>query len=174
MSADQAEYLATIMWAKVTVERNLLLGGREGALHFALKGDWEPLARYIKDGGRITPEVRAFLVDVLNGTRKRPAKKISRIEAKARDYRFSGLLRKPANAERRTSRQRPKPNSGDFRRNLQKNLAKVRHDAPKSWAVLRRMAVMVEVADIFSNPPPEWGPPPKLLVWNRGVTRVLD
>jgi hypothetical protein len=38
-------------------------------------GDWFGLAEYLKDGGRVTPEIRLALVDALSGVLKQPRRK---------------------------------------------------------------------------------------------------
>ena len=54
---------------------------RKKALESALNGDWVPLGDYFEDGitlagkGRLTPEIRAFIVDVMYGRRQQPRRK---------------------------------------------------------------------------------------------------
>jgi hypothetical protein len=48
---------------------------RDKVLRYAEAGDWTPLADYVRKGGRVTIQMRPFLADVLDGKRKRPAKK---------------------------------------------------------------------------------------------------
>ena len=55
------------------------------------EGKWSFLAGHIRHGGRITPQMRQFLADVLDGKRKRPRKKISRDKART-DFRNVLLL----------------------------------------------------------------------------------
>ena len=49
------------------------------ALREAQEGHWSLLAGHIRRGGRITPQMRPFLADVLDGKQKRPKKKISKV-----------------------------------------------------------------------------------------------
>jgi hypothetical protein len=43
-------------------------------------GDWSGLAEYLRDGGRVTPEIRLALVDALLGVLRQPRKKLKRPE----------------------------------------------------------------------------------------------
>ena len=58
---------------------------RKYVLKCAIKGDWAPLGNYVRDGDRITPEIRSFLVDVLSGKITKPRKKVSRAETLLRN-----------------------------------------------------------------------------------------
>ena len=43
-------------------------------------GDWQGLAEYLREGGRVTPEIRLALVDALSGVLKQPRRKEKRPE----------------------------------------------------------------------------------------------
>jgi hypothetical protein len=78
------EMLQTLLKRQIKQEQNC----RKYVLKCAIKGDWAPLCNYVRDGDRITPEIRSFLVDVLNGRIKKPPKKISRVETLLRNDRL--------------------------------------------------------------------------------------
>jgi|SRR5215831_18232629 len=50
------------------------------ALKWAKIGDWDALADYIRDGGKITKEIAGFIADVLEGNIRRPANKAQTAE----------------------------------------------------------------------------------------------
>src|SRR5262249_34219139 len=54
---------------------------RDEALRYAAAGDWAPLAKYIRNGGRVTPQMRPFLADVLDRTGPRPRGKVRKLAA---------------------------------------------------------------------------------------------
>jgi hypothetical protein len=64
---------------------------RKKALESALNGDWVPLGDYFEDGitlagkGRLTPEIRAFIVDVMYGRRQQPRRKSGPTRKEKRD-----------------------------------------------------------------------------------------
>ena len=62
----------------IEIQARVELGIQDSALREAQKGDWSLLAGHIRHGGRITPQMRPFLADVLDGKRKRPNKKMSK------------------------------------------------------------------------------------------------
>jgi hypothetical protein len=62
----------------IKIQARVELGIQDSALREAQKGDWSLFAGHIRHGGRITPQMRQFLADVLDGKRKRPKKKISK------------------------------------------------------------------------------------------------
>jgi hypothetical protein len=63
----------------------LVLGQRKDALKCATTGDWDLLGDYVRRGGRITPEMRPFLADVLGGKITKPDKKISKAKTAQRN-----------------------------------------------------------------------------------------
>jgi hypothetical protein len=65
---------------------------RNEFLRYALAGDWAPLAKYIRDGGRVTPRMRPFLADVLDRKRPRPRVKISRWATRRRNGEIAGFI----------------------------------------------------------------------------------
>jgi hypothetical protein len=62
----------------IKIQARVELGIQGSALREAQKGDCSLFAGHIRHGGRITPQMREFLADVLDGKRKRPKKKISK------------------------------------------------------------------------------------------------
>jgi hypothetical protein len=98
---------------------------RDDALRYALEGDWTLMAEYIREGGRLTPEMRPFLADVLDGTRVRPAKKISKGKTAQRNSELTHFV---LEARQRGEKDIPRKAEEKFRRTwrqLQKNLASV-------------------------------------------------
>jgi hypothetical protein len=69
----------------IEIQARVELGIQDSALREAQKGDWSLLAGHIRHGGRITPQMRPFLADVLDGKRKRPNKKISKGRTESRN-----------------------------------------------------------------------------------------
>jgi hypothetical protein len=58
----------------------------------ATRGDWDELINHIEDGGKITNEMRKFVVGVLRGTIKRPSNR-PRTQAKIREHiRMAGYV----------------------------------------------------------------------------------
>jgi hypothetical protein len=94
---------------------------RENMMDFALHGDWGPLTDYLKGRGRITSEMRSFLVEILSGTRRRPAKKISVAKT---DLRNAELVQWVRDARRRGEKDIPKQAVEKFGRNW-RNLQKI-------------------------------------------------
>jgi len=54
------------------------------ALAWAEIGDWDSLAKHIREGGKITKEIASFMVGVLEGDIKRPANQAQKNEARGR------------------------------------------------------------------------------------------
>jgi hypothetical protein len=69
----------------IKIQARVELGIQDSALREAQEGNWSLLAGHIRHGGRITPQMRPFLADVLDGKRKRPKKKISKVETEFRN-----------------------------------------------------------------------------------------
>jgi hypothetical protein len=57
------------------------IGMRGHALARARARDWDALAHYFRQGGRLTPEIRLFLVDALSGKLRQPRVKKSKTRA---------------------------------------------------------------------------------------------
>jgi hypothetical protein len=105
---------------------------RDEILRYALAGDWAPLAKYIRGGGRVTPKMRPFLADVLNGKRGRPSVKISRLATKKRNSeiaRFILQARERGEKEKKYSEAAEKK-FGRTWRHLQKILANEKEKTP--------------------------------------------
>jgi hypothetical protein len=103
---------------------------RDEFLRCALAGDWAPLAVHIRRGGRITPQMRPFLADVLVGRKIRPRVKISRWATKLRNgevVSFIRMARERGEKEKRYSEEAEKK-FGLTWRHLQKILAKEKPD----------------------------------------------
>jgi hypothetical protein len=62
---------------------------RKSALEDALNGDWVPLGDYFRRGGRLTPEIRAFVVDAMCGKRTQPRRKTSPRQREKRDMKMA-------------------------------------------------------------------------------------
>jgi hypothetical protein len=100
----------------IKIQARMELQIQDWALRDAQKGDWSVLAGHIRHGARITPQMRSFLADVLDGKRKRPRKKISKgrtefrnvmllsYVAQARRHGEKGWLAKAEEIIRRTGR----------------------------------------------------------------------
>jgi len=61
----------------IKIQARIELGIQDSALREAQEGHWSLLAGHVRHGGRITPQMRPSLADVLDGKRKRPNKKIA-------------------------------------------------------------------------------------------------
>jgi hypothetical protein len=97
-------------------------------LELAQKGDRIPLAEHIKTGGRITPEMRSFLADVLLGVAKRPRKTSTAL----RDVNRFLLLKFVERARKRGDKDVPQQAERSFLRtwrHLQKELAAAKAEA---------------------------------------------
>jgi hypothetical protein len=66
---------------------------REEFVRCARAGDWAPLQKHIRRGGRITSQMRSFLADVLSGKEARPHVKISKLATKKRNSEFVRFIR---------------------------------------------------------------------------------
>ncbi|HMF25399.1 MAG TPA: hypothetical protein VKG24_25190 [Pseudolabrys sp.] len=114
-----AELTVYVARLAVSVER----GTREAAWYYAVEGDWAPLAKYIREGGRITPQMRTFLADVLDGTLRRPAKKISKAKTHTRDVELVLFIKEARERRERGVPQKAEQRFGRTWRQLQKILA---------------------------------------------------
>ena len=75
---------------------------RKQALESALKKDWAPLGYYFRQGGRTTPEIRAFLIDVMDGKLQQPRRKTSPWRNENRNKKIAlRILTLRANKEKR-------------------------------------------------------------------------
>ena len=100
----------------IEIQARVELVIQDSALREAQEGNWSLFAGHIRHGGRITPQMRPFLADVLDGKRKRPNKKISKGKtefrnlmlvyhvAQARRHRKKGWLAKAEEIFRQTQR----------------------------------------------------------------------
>src|SRR5262245_56470541 len=57
-------------------------------LEWAKMGDWDALARHIREGGKITKEIANFIVGVLEGNERRPANKAETHEGREKIVRL--------------------------------------------------------------------------------------
>lgn|SRR5262245_8347279 len=87
----EAEYVESHQ-RSLSASIRVALYQRNEFLRYALAGDWAPLAKYIRDGGRVTPRMRPFLADVLDGKKIRPRVKISRWATKRRNGEIAGFI----------------------------------------------------------------------------------
>jgi hypothetical protein len=129
--------LRTLIRGREMALRNGLhaeMGSRDYIFHHAQRGDWAALASYIRDGRRITSQMRPFLADILDGKIFRPNKKISKAKTKSRNYE---LLRFIVEARARGEKDIPRKAEEKFGRTwrqLQKVLAAERGGALETRA----------------------------------------
>jgi hypothetical protein len=130
---------------------------RDQMLQDAKKGDWAPLAKHIRGGGRVTPQMRPFLADVLDGAVTRPNKKISRAETRLRDHQLARFVWGARWRGEEDIAQRAEEEFGRSWRHLQKCLAKL--DKDKTFKErLRKEHELISAIDRFLeatnlNPP---------------------
>jgi hypothetical protein len=101
---------------------------RDKVLRYAEAGDWTPLADYVRKGGRVTIQMRPFLADVLDGKRKRPAKKISAAETERRNLDLAAFVGNARDRGEKDIARRAEEKFGRTWRNLQKILASLKKD----------------------------------------------
>jgi hypothetical protein len=65
-----------------TLRLDVLPKFREKALADARKGKWSTLANYLEQGGRVTPQIRLFLIEVLSFKVKQPRRKERKMSGK--------------------------------------------------------------------------------------------
>src|SRR5262245_58942678 len=65
---------------------------RNEIVQYARAGDWIPLAKYIRGDGRITPQMRSFLADVLEGNERRPPRNTSRLATQKRNAEIARFI----------------------------------------------------------------------------------
>lgn len=82
---QRIEAVSETLQTLLRVDILLVRGQRRDALKYATKGDWALLGDYVRRGGRITPEMRPFLADVLDGKITKPDKKISKAKTGQRN-----------------------------------------------------------------------------------------
>ena len=126
---------------------------RDQMLQDAKKGDWAPFAKYIRGGGRVTPQMRPFLADVLDGAVTRPNKKISRAETRQRDRQLAAFVWGARWRGEKDIAQRAEEKFGRSWRHLQKCLAELNKDKTlrPGYELLSDLEALLKAANF--NPP---------------------
>ena len=152
------EMLQTLLRWEIKQKQNY----RKYVLKCAIKGDWAPLGNYVRDGYRITPEIRSFLVDVLSGRITKPRKKVSKAETLLRD---AELVRFVWEARQRGDKNVPQQAVDKFGRTwrqLQKILPKmpyrasIQQQTSKLNAIMRRLEPIIEKGGLSKGGVPKY------------------
>ena len=141
---------------------------RDDALRHALEGDWALMAEYIREGGRLTSEMRPFLADVLDGRIVRPAKKISKAKTVQRNRELAHFV---LEARQRGGKDIPRKTEEKFGRTwrqLQKNLASV--DKMEILEDQGYLSSLSQVAGFKTEPPDEEGVNPAAVLFHPHAT----
>jgi hypothetical protein len=149
-----------VLWAAIKTIELVKRQARDDALRHALKGDWAPMAEYIREGGRLTPQMRPFLADVLDGRIVRPAKKISKAKTAQRNLQLGHLVLEARQRGEKDIPRKAEERFGRTWRQLQKNLASV--DKMEVLADQALSSFFGQITSFKSKPPGE-----------EGVTRYL-
>ena len=73
----------------VTIDGSVL---RHFLLHPEIRADWELFAKHIENGGKITAELREFIVRVLREQEKRPAKRLKTESGRLQKYQYASFV----------------------------------------------------------------------------------
>jgi hypothetical protein len=119
---------------------------RDRVLRYAEAGDWKPMADYIRNGRRVTIQMRPFLADVLDGKRKRPAKKISAAETERRNLDLAAFVGNARSWGEKDIARQAEEKFGRTWRNLQKILASLKKDPNAARLLARTPAGRVRIA----------------------------
>jgi hypothetical protein len=134
---------------------------RDDALRYAFEGDWAPMAEYIREGGRVTPQMRPFLADVLDGRIVRPAKKISKAKTAQRNRQLALFVWKARQRGEGDIPKKAEEKFGRTWRQLQKNLAALDKNVKAGIPIDQVLGALLRGAAVFlaKNGPTE--PPEK-------------
>jgi hypothetical protein len=117
---------AQVLQALMIIETRLLRSVRDEYLRCAIEGDWAPLAKHIRNGGRVTPQMRPLLADILDGKLTRPIGKISKSETRARNWELAGFIWEARERGEKNIAEKAEKKFGRTWRQLQKILASER------------------------------------------------